>query len=289
MSRGSSKSDIKPRDSKRKAIGYDVDFSYDEAHDSLDICPEGPYCQVCHDVNILADYLETTQYATGIVIEEQILSERLLDKLSLIGPTLERFQWIILKQAYGGTEVVVEGQPRLYDDFSSFFLNPGFQNIRRLGIISQKLSDKAMAFLGESPVFRNLRELIIPNNDLTDSGVEIICESSNFQKLCRLNLSYNKLSQKSFELLLNPANLPDLEELYLSGYSNFNFFPRKIKKGLRILDISNINRSVSSMLPFLINNKEIDIRIGAFSKGYPSEISNWFNSRELDDFVCVGI
>lgn len=193
-------------------VGIDADlFILEEAPHPFDFCHEGPYCRICHEPTVLAEYLQVTTFCHGIIISENVLSYQLLDKLAQIGPKLPRFQWLIIKNAYASAQIHGAENPALFSNFEAFFSNPGFQHLRRLAIIDQQVSDKDLMYLAASPFFTNLEELVLTNNYITKNGVHYLQKSRNLSKLRVLNLTFNKWEQKKTVFLLKSLNFPPIK------------------------------------------------------------------------------
>lgn len=193
-------------------VGIDSDlFMLEEDSDTFYFCHEGPYCRICHEPDILAEYLQIHTFCSGIIISENVLSYQLLDKLAQIGPNLPRFQWLIIKQAYESIQTNGAENPKLFSDFEAFFSNPGFQHLRRLAIIDQQISDKDLMYLAKSPFVNNLKELVLTNNRITKNGVHYLQESLNLPNLGILNLTSNKWEQKEEFFLLNSVNFSPIK------------------------------------------------------------------------------
>lgn len=193
-------------------VGIDADlFMIEEAPWPFYFCHEGPYCRICHDPNILAKYLQLNTFCRGIIISENVLSYQLLDKLAQVGPKLPRFQWLIIKNAYGSMQIHGAENPTLFSDFEAFFSNPGFRHLRRLAIIGQQFSDKDLMYLAKSPFVTNLEELALMDNCITKNGVRHLQKSSHLPNLRLLNLTCNKWEQKEAIFLLNSLNFSPIK------------------------------------------------------------------------------
>ena len=249
-------------------------------------CHEGPYCRVCHDSMALFDYLLSIDHAHGLIMEERVLSDNLLHHLATAGPDLSTFQWLILKQAYAGTQHSEEGEVILFNDFSAFFKNPGWQHLQRLAIIQQEFTDKDLSLLSQCPYLSNLEELILTSNQITDQGIQVLAASPIAPQLKYLDLSSNRIGQEGLDQLLWSNDFPQLQELFLRDCQARYFNSHKmLPKSFQRLHLSGITIHLESLLRFQANHPQLDFQAGILPNGYPSQIANWFTPKETQDFV----